>query len=69
MAGSSPAVPTTIFRMHPANFYSRQNFWEAMQLGIVFEIGVRFPAITQHPVLQVVDKAKCFVDVSEVFYC
>jgi hypothetical protein len=39
------------FRMHTANFYSRQNFWEAVQLGTVVEIGVRFPAILQHPVL------------------
>ncbi len=27
------------------------NIWQAVQLGTVVEIGVRFPAIPQHPVL------------------
>ena len=39
------------FRMTTANTRSR-HIWEAVQLGTVVEIGVRFPAILQHPVLQ-----------------
>jgi hypothetical protein len=37
--------------MITANFYCHQNFRQAVQVGTVFEIGVRFPATTQHPVL------------------